>query len=176
MITGHTRSGKTTLLEGVVKMLDKNNIHPGGFFATARYQEKEHIGFDLCFYGENTFFPLASNTRQTGWMDGGHFWFCPETIEKGLEHLNRIKDGSYALVIIDEIGIFELEDKIWGPGVTRLTQQTSIPLLLVVREKLVKGVSEKWDLEVRGVWKTGEQSLHLPGLIARAILQDLSIA
>ena len=50
------------------------------------------------------------------------------------------------LVIVDEIGPFELDGKIWANSLTRLLDRQCCALLLVVREQLITEVIQKWKL------------------------------
>jgi hypothetical protein len=51
------------------------------------------------------------------------------------------------MIVVDEIGIFELEGLIWADAVSRLIEKNVGFLLWVVRNTLVEEVIRKWDLK-----------------------------
>jgi nucleoside-triphosphatase THEP1 len=51
------------------------------------------------------------------------------------------------LIIVDEIGPYELDGKIWAESLTRLLTGQSCSILLVVREQLVNQVLQQWSLK-----------------------------
>ena len=51
------------------------------------------------------------------------------------------------LVVVDEVGIFELEGKIWSDSVSLLVRSLYNMMIWVVRDTLVEKVIKKWDIK-----------------------------
>jgi nucleoside-triphosphatase THEP1 len=50
------------------------------------------------------------------------------------------------LIIIDEIGPFEMKGRGWAEAFSKILKELDQPLLISVREKLVDTVIEHWNL------------------------------
>jgi len=96
--------------------------------------------------GSNESFPLSSRDYVRGWNKTGNFYFNPEAIKFGNEILNDSQIFSKDIIVIDEIGIFELEGKIWADSVSRLIKKKVRDMIWIVRDTLVEKVIGKWDL------------------------------
>jgi len=82
-----------------------------------------------------------------GWDKIGNFYFNPDVLRRGNEALNDPQILNTDLIVIDEIGIFELDGKIWADVVSRLIDTGSISMIWVVRDALVEKVITKWALK-----------------------------
>jgi nucleoside-triphosphatase THEP1 len=51
------------------------------------------------------------------------------------------------LMVVDEIGPFELEGKIWASSLSRILARRSCSMLLIVRERLLGQVMKHWSLD-----------------------------
>ena len=91
--------------------------------------------------------PLASRRFSEGWEPIGNFYFNPEGMLMGKNILEDPLINNNDLIVVDEIGPFELEGKIWAESLTRLLAMRSSPVLLVVREQLVSRVIQQWSLK-----------------------------
>jgi nucleoside-triphosphatase THEP1 len=60
--------------------------------------------------------------------------------------LQSADDSNASLIIIDELGPVELKAKGWADEIERLINNTSIPLLRVVRTSILKKVLRQWTI------------------------------
>ena len=63
-----------------------------------------------------------------------HFRFFPEGVEKGLIWIEEMLEQSPDIAVIDEIGGYELQGRLWSDGFTRLIESDT-PLIFTVKTK-----------------------------------------
>ena len=82
-------------------------------------------------------------------------------------------DGLFAAVtvVIDEIGIFELQKKIWYNSFMKLLNERKILVLTIVREKIIKEVIEKFQLKNVIIFKLGEDTNSCAETIMDSLLK-----
>ncbi len=73
------------------------------------------------------------------------------------------------LIVIDEVGPFELDGKVWAESLTHLLGGQNYSVLLVVREQLVSRVIQVWNLEDAMIIEIGQVE---PDQVAAAILSQ----
>jgi nucleoside-triphosphatase THEP1 len=147
IITGKIGSGKTTFLKKLIPRLQEHNLSVSGFLALKTSIEKSRRGYKLSFIGTDESLPLLSEKQVQGWNKTGNFYFNPEALHRGNEMMNNSQFSNKDLVVVDEVGIFELEGKIWADALSRLTEQGDVSMILVVRDTLVEKVIRKWDIK-----------------------------
>ena len=79
--------------------------------------------------------PLASRGFIENWNKTGNFYFNPEAILFGNKILTDPGLIKNDLIVLDEIGPFELDGKIWADSVSHLIITSDCPMILVVRNK-----------------------------------------
>jgi nucleoside-triphosphatase THEP1 len=147
IITGDTGSGKTTFLLKLVENLREKGLSSGGFAALSVPEDGPSGSFNLLDLVSGRTLPLASRRFTRGWEPLGGFYFNPEGIQTGINILEDPLIVHNDLVVVDEIGPFELEGKIWADSLTRLLAGFPCPVLMVIRQKLVAQAIQKWRLQ-----------------------------
>lgn len=74
-----------------------------------------------------------------------HFKIFPEGEAKALIWIEDALAQPPHIVIIDEIGGYELQDKLWSNGFAKLLE-SDIPLIFTVKAKHLNEVKEKWNI------------------------------
>jgi nucleoside-triphosphatase THEP1 len=146
MITGETGSGKTTFLLKLIEELRGKALSIAGFAALSVPEDGPSGSFNILDLVSGKILPLASRRFTEGWEQFGKFYFNPEGILMGRSILEDPLIINNDLIIVDEIGPFELDGKIWAESITRLLARRSCSVLLVVREQLVGQVIKQWSL------------------------------
>ncbi len=118
-----------------------------GFLAVRSSVNEPGQDYDLILPDTNESIPLSSRKFNKGWPKTGNFYFNPEALKRGNGVLNNSKILNRDMIVVDEIGIFELEGKIWADAVARLIEKNAGFMLWVVRNTLVEEVIRKWDLK-----------------------------
>lgn len=143
LLTGESGSGKTTLLKALATLLRKNNLTPGGFIAPGTWLNGVRSGFMLHDLYSKKEYQLAE-TGSTGIEMQGPFVFNLTTLELGNQLLSQQFDNPLIdLIIVDEIGPFELRGKGWAPSLELLARADK-PQIWTVRPQLVEKVSERY--------------------------------
>jgi nucleoside-triphosphatase THEP1 len=145
IVTGATGSGKTTLVTAVVERLRARGARVAGILAPGCLAEGRRTRFDIVDLATGERKPLA---REEERVAGPHarwsrFAFSPEGLKLGHEALAEDARGA-DVVVIDEVGPFELSGGGWADALDALVAMPSGAMLLVVRESVVDAVKAKW--------------------------------
>jgi nucleoside-triphosphatase THEP1 len=147
IITGKTGSGKTTFLVQLIKRLRKQGLTVTGFLAVKSVTKEPDLEYDIHLLDSGKSIPLASREPVKGWIKISSFYFNPETILRGNRILNDPQISDKDLVVVDEIGIFEMEGKVWADSVSLLVSKSDTYMIWVVRDTILEKVIRKWDLQ-----------------------------
>lgn len=146
IITGKTGGGKSTFLSQIVSALQEAQIRIGGFIADKHSTENHDYFYELRDVQSGKSIPLSSKNYTEGWIRIGKFYFNPGAIAFWSDLLSGLKNKSADLIVIDEIGPFELEDMMWAGAISYLLAATDLPMIWVVRTGLVEPVLNKWRI------------------------------
>ncbi len=167
IITGQTGSGKTTFLLELIEELRKKALSIVGFAAMSVPEDGPSGSFNILDLHSGKILPLASRRFSEGWEQIGNFYFNPEGMLMGKRILEDPWVNKNDFIIVDEIGPFELEGKIWAESLTRLLAMRSCSVLLVVRDQLVAEVIHQWSIQDAMIIDIGQSN---PGQAAMLIL------
>lgn len=156
IIAGGQGSGKTSFLDHLITELQNNNIKVGGFIAEGTWKDDKRFGFNIIRIRDRFSMPLCSQEFNNSYLQFGHFNFNPSAISFGNEILNQDIEHS-DIIVIDEIGIFELEEKVWYDSFNQLLNNYSNSIIISVREKIVEKVIEKFELNNVHVLKANSE-------------------
>ncbi len=145
ILTGATGSGKTTMTEDVVQRLRCAGVRVGGVLAPGLLANGRRTGFDLVHLATGERAALAREQADTGnrHAQWGRFAFLPEGLALGARALGADALSS-DVVVVDEVGPFELSGGGWAGALDALAHGFAGALLLVVRESIVEAVQAKW--------------------------------
>jgi nucleoside-triphosphatase len=147
IITGKTGGGKTSFLSKLITVLQAKGISISGFLAKRTSDSASFYKYQIRFLDTNETVPLSSRKKVGDWYKVAHFYFNPEAILMGNRILNDPQILNKDLIVIDEIGIFEMEGKIWADAISHLVSKSEKMMIWVVRDTLVEKVIEKWNLQ-----------------------------
>ncbi len=169
IITGEQGEGKTTMLKSVVSLLRKADIKVGGFIAEGTWKDGVRDGFSLVRIGNHITFPLCQTEPKKGYIHLRRFWFNPEAIETGEEIIRSSLTEKADVVVLDEVGIFELEGKVWHRAFTHLLKTNEIHILISVRDKIKDSVVQTFKLKNYHVYPVADK----PELVVEDIKRAL---
>ena len=112
IITGNKGKGKTTKLLNIIDLLKKENIRIAGFTAESEWNNGERNKYILVDINSDTSITLCTSNPCEGYKQYGRFFFNPEAIKFGQELLASHRNEKL-VVVVDEVGPFELENKVW---------------------------------------------------------------
>jgi nucleoside-triphosphatase THEP1 len=170
MVTGEKGQGKTTRMGGVVAGLRERGVKVGGILAPGEMRDGRRWSMDLVDLGTGRRIPMATRDPESPWPRVGAYQVNPEAMELGRAALSPEGSAGYDLLVLDEVGPWELAGQGWSPALEAL-YGTDVPLLPVVRRSLVADVVAR--LAPRGdvpVWDIGLMDARE---ITEAILVEL---
>lgn len=145
IITGNQGEGKTTFLKGILSELKQAGIKTAGFYAEGKWKDNVRVKFDIVDIQSNHQRLLCCDEVTQGFEKVGRFYFNPETIRWGEDIITKAKSLERCVFVIDEIGKFELNRKVWYSLFYDLLQQ-NLPLLITVRKEILEQVIQFFSI------------------------------
>jgi nucleoside-triphosphatase THEP1 len=146
ILTGLNQSGKSTLLEELVRFLKENDLKVAGIIAKGLWQGNIRSGFDLLDLTGGSVMPLSRRTSDGGLVQGIPFVFFEESLASGLRALSPDRCAGADVVIVDEVGFLELQGFGWSGALEPLLDMDGPVQVWVVRCNCIEPVRHKWGL------------------------------
>ena len=90
---------------------------------------------------------LVDDILLNDWHGQYRIWFDPNAIKLGNSIIEQSLLNIPDVIVIDEIGIFEINEQIWFQAFSKTLKQEKSKLLVSVRESLIDEVISKFELE-----------------------------
>ncbi|MCK4664523.1 MAG: DUF2478 domain-containing protein [Bacteroidales bacterium] len=148
IITGERHQGKTTFVRQIVTKLKEKEFSVKGFLSEAIFTDGERTGYVLKDIETNKSVEICNINGNSDWNKTGCYYFNPDGIQFGYDILDIKKIKNSDIIVIDEIGKFELNNEGWKKAIDNLLINSKIPMIWVVRKSLVSDVITKWNLSV----------------------------
>jgi nucleoside-triphosphatase THEP1 len=101
----------------------------------------------------------------------GRFAIFPQGLKKGIQLLSHAQLLGKRLVIIDEVGRLELNDKGWSESISSLMKTSNIHLLFIVRDTFIDEVISKWNIAQPHIFKVSQTDHQECG---RSIIDEMN--
>ena len=139
VICGAINSGKTSFLADFVKEAEVS-FKMGGVISPKRFEKGEFLGYDLMEVTTGMIQPILRKGENPGVESIGNF----NIVNQGFQEGNHIIVNSLncEILIIDEIGILELEGRGFRRGLEKALAEYRSELVLSIRESLVGAYKE----------------------------------
>lgn len=155
IITGGQGDGKSIFALDMAGILKMRNCSVSGFIAEGRWEGAVRSGFDLVNIDTGSRIPLAKRSPSCRPQPGslqepgrqGAFIFSDEALRTGVEIIRQAVETNAEVIIMDEIGAFELRDEGWAASLGLLLNNYSGIIVLAVRHKWLDRVIEKWKID-----------------------------
>ncbi len=145
IISGPTRSGKTTFLKEVILQIKNTdpNKRIGGLIAHGMDVNGYRFGFNIedITTGEKAY--LCSQEPEDGAIKIGRFYFSTKGLEFGNKALTKHLDN-LDLLVIDEVGYLELQGKGWFESIEKAMQK-DLTIIMVVRKRILEQILNLWQ-------------------------------
>ncbi len=159
MLSGPVASGKTTTLNAWCKRQPSLDGLLAPVIHNRRYLRHIASGESRCLEA------TGSETKTELTQPVGRFMFLAHTFEWGRHILMQCRKKQTVWIIIDEIGPLELQGQGLEPMVETLLDdkhlRTHTKLLLVVRQKLVGAVRDRFEKDEENWIMISKDDLHL---------------
>lgn len=146
ILTGGIHTGKTTLAKAVTDKCKAENVPVHGFLSIGHFKHNQRSGFSLLDIDTGQKYPLAATVNPGGWEQYRRFWFNPQTIATGNYILQNNAEVKRALIIVDEIGPLEIDEKGWNKGLAYLLQHNQNLKIFVIRQQIVHLALAKYNI------------------------------
>lgn len=150
LLSGNIGEGKSGMLQVLMEGLRADGRRVTGILSPAVLQDGRRIGYDLVDVASGRRTELSRiNDRPglAGRPSVGNFAFTPEGLHCGQEALSPTAAAGADVVMVDEVGPWELRDQGWAGRLYELTLETETPMIWVVRSDIVTQVCEHWALQ-----------------------------
>ena len=142
ILKGTKAGGKTTFLKALIQKLKEQNLKISGFYSPRIIENDDTIGYELTLIDTEKTYPFLSKSNSS---DIGAFKVNQNTLKDANQYLKSLNKNNTQLVIIDEVGRWELQHKGWYESIEYLNQK-SIPQLWLVRDTFIDKVREELAL------------------------------
>ncbi len=160
IVSGGKEAGKTTFAKSIAEELKLKGFPVGGILAERVMEGSETKGYDLVDIetGRREIFLRQDEEKWTEAI--GRFKINPQGLEFGNSVLEPGNQKGNKLIIIDEIGILEVENRGWADSVDRLIRASSNNILMTVRDTFAEIVIKKWNISDPVIFKVSETDPH----------------
>ncbi len=156
IISGQTGDGKTTLISELANLFRSQGLRLAGTVSPAVFDDGQKTGYRLINLADGENCRLSSTLPAPGLINVGRFYFYPEGIDFGIRALTPDPGQLPDLMMIDEVGAWELQGQGWAPALHRLILEYDFPILMAVNENLTGKITEAWQFKDPLVLKAGE--------------------
>ncbi len=146
IIKGAISSGKTSFAKMLAASFSTHGIAAGGILTEKIREDKVTRGYDIINIetGERTVF--LRDEGICGPERIGRYMICRDGIAAGEKILDSVKGSRNPVIIIDEVGSLELNEKGWAKGIKTILGETGNHLIMTVRNTFLEDVIKKWGL------------------------------
>jgi len=146
LITGNIAAGKTTYCKELIDHFRLLNIPVGGVLSERIIKENTTKGYDLIDISTNNRMVFLRENETISASRIGRFEINPETVKRGKEILLPKNQVQNKVIIIDEVGLLELQGNGWAESIELLKEESEKVLILSVRNEFVNDVIKKFQL------------------------------
>ena len=157
IITGEQGSGKTTFLQEMIFGLANNDVQIAGILAEGFWKNYERNHFELIDLKSKNRLLYCQREPKYGWEKLRHFYINPDGQKFGEAALDPkyLKDAD--IVVIDEIGPFELQGKGWAKAIESILKGLpELTMIWVVRESLLNEVTAHFKIKPLKIYHVEE--------------------
>lgn len=171
IISGAIGQGKTVLIQQIEKELQSKSITVGGILSVRVVENEVTIGYDIVdiLSRKSEVFLRISNDESLEKL--GRFRIFPNGLKFGVKALNSPEASLCKIIIIDEVGSLELENKGWANSITNILNTSSSHLIISVRDTATEQVIEKWKFRNYSVFKPSESDYLA---VSSKIIEEIS--
>ena len=146
IITGGQGQCKTTFLHLVLGLTVGLNVRVRGVISPGHVRDGRRSGFTLVDLATGEHEELSSIDPDPRCEVHGRFYFHPEGLAFGRRALAPPDPRETDLMVIDEVGRFELQGGVWAEQIDRLVALPRPPMIWTVRRRLLDTVIDRWGI------------------------------
>jgi nucleoside-triphosphatase THEP1 len=147
IVTGAVGGGKTTRILKLVEEMKEKDLAIAGIVSLRVMENDRTIGYDILDLSTGIRVPFLRSSEETGAGKIGRFTILPEGLSAGKRALQKALHGDSKVVVIDEVGLMELDGEGWAPVFDDLVKRGDKRLIVSVRDRYTDQVVRKWGLQ-----------------------------
>jgi len=147
IITGDIAAGKTTFCKELIHQFQSKYIPVGGILSERIVKYNATIGYDLVDISNGNRFEFLREGMENSKLKIGRFEINTDTVKQGKNILLSKNQVQNAVLIIDEVGLLELQGNGWAESIELLKNLSEKVLILTVRNEFVNDVIHKFQLK-----------------------------
>jgi nucleoside-triphosphatase THEP1 len=159
ILSGKINEGKTTLVKEIISELQSGGIRVRGIFSPGNKNDSDRNSYFAEDISSHTRKLLCSEVKLPEAFRQGRYYFSEAGILFGNKILIDSLDQPVDIIVIDELGPLEINDKGWTPAINKLLKSSKVPHLWVVRENLVNAMTRKWNVGKVFVFHINEEKV-----------------
>ncbi|MFH0842137.1 MAG: nucleoside-triphosphatase [Bacteroidota bacterium] len=169
--TGGKKAGKTTFAKRIAGELKLKGFPVGGILAERVMEDSETTGYDLVDIetGRREIFLRQDEKRWTGKI--GKFKINPQGLEFGISILGPENQTGNKLIIIDEVGMLELNKMGWYSSLQKLIMASTGHILFTVRDIHVDAVAQMLGNPEITIFKVSEDDPYKAAITLLSLQQ-----
>ncbi len=170
IITGARHEGKTGFTHEAVAELQRYPLQVRGFLSVGHWEDQNRTSYSLLDISGGKHYPLCQRGKISGWIDGGTFYFHPDTVALGSQIISQAILESADILVIDEVGLLETRGLIWSDSINKILYTNKIPQIWTVRDSHLEKVIDFFQMKNHLVYNINDLS---PVQFAETIVQSL---
>ncbi|MFA6404218.1 MAG: nucleoside-triphosphatase [Salinivirgaceae bacterium] len=171
IVSGAIGQGKTTQLQKIIEACKAKNISVGGIYSPRIVENETTIGYDIVDIMNNTRAEFLRKTEDKSLTKIGRYTILPAGLQIGINALMPSKNSNNKVVIIDEIGLLELDNQGWANNLNDLLKASNSHLILAVRDSFTEQVIQKWKFKEYTLYNISNKDyLEISDLITEKII------
>ncbi|MGC9375155.1 MAG: nucleoside-triphosphatase [Bacteroidales bacterium] len=173
IVTGSIGQGKTTFIQKIIKNFQSKGITLGGIYSPRVMQGKSTVGYDIIDINTNEREAFLRQNFTKNNLKIGRFNINLQGLQKGINTIKESSNPNIQIVIIDEVGMLELENNGWAKNIEELIRNSQNHVLLVIRDSFVEQAIEKWKIKNYLVFDIQEKDFtSISNTIHQTIIQS----
>lgn len=159
-ICGERGQGKTTFASELVYSLRQENFRIGGLLAPGYWKNNLRDRFVLQDIATGDELLFCQRENKAGWEKIRHFYINPAGQKFGEKALHPDSIRDCDIVVVDEIGPFELAGKGWHQPIVQLMDEPNLLKLFVVRNSLIKEICNHYSITHYSLVQVGNEKIE----------------
>ncbi len=156
IISGAVGEGKTTQISKIVEFLKAQNIPVGGILSPRRMENDTTIGYDVVDIATSHRKQFLTLTTDPDQRSIGNYAIHPSGLQAGQAALTLEINHRNKVVVIDEVGKLELDNKGWANSLNELVDHSNLHMIWSVRTTFTEQVIQKWNLQDYTIYHLSE--------------------
>lgn len=173
IVTGSIGQGKTTFIQKIIENFQSKGIALGGIYSPRVMQGKTTVGYDIIDINTNERESFLRQDYTGNNLKIGRFNINLQGLQKGVKAIKKSSNNNIQIIIIDEVGVLELENKGWAKNIEEIIRNSQNHVLLVIRDSFVEKVIKKWEIKNYQIFDIKDKDfMSISNTIHQTIIQS----